>query len=79
MSHRGTGHARRRRIAADYAVDWTMDPLREYASVLSGDFDAVRYDDVLRPALRVRATLVVDENGEPASLTDITRDDVRLS
>ena len=71
MSRRAVAHARRRR-SADHAIDWTMMP--GTAHQVCAEWDECRYDDVLRPALRVRATLVLDEHGEPAELTDIVPD-----
>jgi hypothetical protein len=74
MSQRAIARARRRR-SADYAIDWTMaPPTREFASVISGDFDDCRYDDVLRPALRLKGTLRLGGDGEPDSLTDLVAD-----
>jgi hypothetical protein len=71
MSHRAIARARRRR-SADYAIDWTMaPPTREFASVISADWDDTRYDDVLRPALRLKGTLRLGGDGEPDSLTDL--------
>lgn len=69
MPHRGSLHARRRpRLAMAYApvmADGTT-------TYIADDFDDVSYDDVL--PIRLRGTLVVDDNGEPAALTDLTVD-----
>jgi hypothetical protein len=46
-------------------------PTREFASVISADWDDTRYDDVLRPALRLKGTLRLGGDGEPDSLTDL--------
>jgi hypothetical protein len=38
---------------------------------VSIDFDDVRYDDVMPRAHRLRGTLVLDDDGEPAGLNDL--------
>jgi hypothetical protein len=48
-----------------------MTPGEWNSAHVTPEWDDCRYDDVLRPALRVRATLLVDDNGEPAGLTDL--------
>lgn len=64
--------ARRRSASALRAYDWTMAPTMSH--VVTSEWDDCRYDDVLRPALRVKATLVLDDDGEPAGLTDMVVD-----
>ena len=72
MSNRARALARRRCASALRAYDWTMAPTMSH--VVTSEWDDTTYDDLLRPALRVRATLVRDENGEPLELTDIRPD-----
>jgi hypothetical protein len=74
MPHRAVARSRRRGAVSLRAHDWELEPSIWGGAQLSREFDACRYDDLLRPALRVRATLVLDDNGEPASLTDMIAD-----
>jgi hypothetical protein len=62
MPHRGTSHARRRTHSA-YQDRETFD------RVVLPEFDTATYDDVI--PIRLRGTLLVDDNGEPAALTDL--------
>jgi hypothetical protein len=66
MPHRGTSHARRRGL-----VELPFAPVMDdgTATYIADDFDDVRYDDVV--PVRLRGTLLVDDNGEPAGLTDL--------
>lgn len=66
MSHRGQAHARRRVLSAAWRDD---DPAVGLSLVQ--DFDDVRYDDVMPRAHRLRGTMVIDDDGEPAGLNDL--------
>lgn len=69
MPHRGQAHARRR-ACADFPYAPVMDD--GTATYIADDFDDVRYDDIV--PIRLRGTLVIDDNGEPAGLTDLHAD-----
>jgi hypothetical protein len=64
--------ARRRCASALRAYDWTMAPTMSH--VVTSEWDDTTYDDLLKPALRVRATVVLDDEGEFAELTDARSD-----
>jgi hypothetical protein len=68
MPHRGSLHARRR--VGAYPTPF-LDVHTEDGTnaMVSEGWDDVRYDDVV--PVRLRGTLVVDDNGEPAGLTDL--------
>jgi hypothetical protein len=74
MPRSAVARARRRGAVCLRAHDWELEPSIWTGVPLTADFDAVRYDDVLRPALRVRATVVLDDDGEFAELTDARSD-----
>lgn len=77
MSHRGTAHASRRRnfLLGRQSVDWGL-PQNEWAAATNShvtpDFDDTTYDDVIPH--RLRGTIILDEHGEPAGLTDLVAD-----
>jgi hypothetical protein len=72
MSHRGQAHARRRvalSSASLLGTAWNGE-----SAMVPRDWDATSYDDVIPH--RLRATLVLDDDGDPAGLSDLVRDDV---
>lgn len=71
MPHRAIARSRRRGAVSLRAHNWELEPSIWGGGQLSPEFDACRYDDLLRPALRVRATIVLDEEGEIAGLHDL--------
>jgi len=71
MPRSAVARARRRGAVSLRAHNWELEPSIWSGGQLTPEFDAVRYDDLLRPALRIRATLIVDEEGEIAGLNDL--------
>lgn len=71
MSHRGQAHARRR-VAAYPTPFRDLHTEDGTTAMISGEWDDCRYDDVIPH--RFRGTLLIDEHGEPAGLTDLVAD-----
>jgi hypothetical protein len=73
MPQRATAHAARRRAS----WLWTRAVNEQHAengtaAMVSADWDATTYDDVIPH--RLRGTLRLDDDGEPAALVDLVAD-----
>jgi len=75
MAHRGQAHAARRRCSNPTPFrDVFHDVHTEDGTnaMVSREWDATTYDDVIPH--RLRGTLVLNDDGEPAELTDLVAD-----
>ena len=72
MPQRATAHAARRRWLGLTLPEVVALEDGRNGSMVSREWDATTYDDVIPH--RLRGTLVLDDDGEPAGLTDLVAD-----